>query len=159
MKFHTPAELATRVGTEIGLSDWVTIPQDMIDRFADLTDDHQFIHTDPVLAASTPFGGTIAHGFLVLSLLAKLGRSAEFALQGVMMGVNYGFERVRLVSPVRAGKRIRGRFTLKSLEERAAGQWLSTLGVVVEIEGESKPAVIADWLGLQFVKPDGGVYS
>ncbi len=152
MKLQTPAELTARTGTEIGVSDWVEVSQDMIDRFADLTDDHQFIHVDPVLAAQTPFGGTIAHGFLVLSLLAKLGRSAEFVLEGIRMGVNYGFDKVRLVSPVRAGKRVRGRFTLKSLVERAPGQWLSTLEVVVEIEGESKPAVIAEWLGLQIVK-------
>lgn len=152
MKLQTPAELAARTGTEIGVSDWVEVSQDMIDRFADLTDDHQFIHVDPVLAAQTPFGGTIAHGFLVLSLLAKLGQSAELVLEGIQMGVNYGFDKVRLVSPVRAGKRVRGRFTLKSLVERAPGQWLSTLGVVVEIEGESKPAVIAEWLGLQIVK-------
>ena len=153
MKLHTPAELAARIGTEVGVSDWIEVPQGMIDRFADLTDDHQFIHVDPAAAAKTPFGGTIAHGFLVLSLLAKMGRSAEFALQGVVMGVNYGFDKVRLVSPVRSGKRIRGRFTLKALAERAPGQWLSTLGVVVEIEGEDKPAVIAEWLGLQFTRP------
>ena len=113
MKLQTPAELAARTGTEIGVSDWVEVSQDMIDRFADLTDDHQFIHVDPVLAAQTPFGGTIAHGFLVLSLLAKLGQSAEFVLEGIQMGVNYGFDKVRLVSPVRAGKRVSGRFTLK----------------------------------------------
>ena len=152
MTFHTPEELKTRVGQEIGLSDWVDVTQDMINRFADLTDDHQFIHIDPVLAAKTPFGGTIAHGFLVLSLLAKLGKAAEFALQGVQMGVNYGFDKVRLMAPVKSGKRIRGRFVLKDLTERAPGQWLSTLTVTVEIEDESKPAIVADWLGMQFVK-------
>ena len=152
MKLHTPLELRARIGQEIGVSDWATITQDMIDRFADLTDDHQFIHTDPVAAAATPFGGTIAHGFFVLSLIAKFGQSAEFLLQGVQMGMNYGFERVRLMAPVKTGKRIRGRFVLKDLVERSAGQWLSTLGVTIEIEGEQKPAVVADWLGLQFVK-------
>jgi len=148
---HSRAALREKIGLEIGVSDWVAIEQDMINRFADLTDDHQFIHVDPQAAALTPFGGTIAHGFLVLSMLAKLGRAADFALEGVTMGVNYGFERVRLVAPVRAGKRIRGRFVLKALEERAAGQVLATLGATVEIEGESKPAVVADWLALQFV--------
>jgi acyl dehydratase len=148
---HSRAALREKIGLEIGVSDWVAIEQDMINRFADLTDDHQFIHVDPQAAALTPFGGTIAHGFLVLSMLAKLGRAADFALEGVTMGVNYGFERVRLVAPVRAGKRIRGRFVLKALEERAAGQVLATLAVTVEIEGESKPAVVADWLALQFV--------
>jgi acyl dehydratase len=150
--FHTPDELKARIGQEIGLSDWVEVTQDMINRFADLTDDHQFIHVDPVLAAQTPFGGTIAHGFLVLSLLAKLGKAAEFVLQGVQMGVNYGFDKVRLMAPVKSGKRIRGRFVLKDLIERAPGQWLSTLAVSVEIEGESKPAIVAEWLGMQFVK-------
>ncbi len=148
------AELRNRIGQEIGVSDWAVIDQAMIDRFADLTDDHQFIHVNPEAAALTPFGGTIAHGFLVLAMLAKLGRAADFALQGVTMGVNYGFERVRLISPVRAGKRIRGRFVLKAMEERAAGQVLATLGVTVEIEGEAKPAVVADWLALQFVSAE-----
>jgi acyl dehydratase len=152
IKLHKPAELQARIGQEVGLSDWVEVTQDMINRFADLTDDHQFIHVDPVLAAKTPFGGTIAHGFLVLSLLAKLGKAAEFVLEGIQMGMNYGFDRVRLMAPVKAGKRIRGRFVLKDLVERAPGQWLSTLAVTVEIEGESKPAIVADWLGLQFVK-------
>jgi acyl dehydratase len=154
MKLYTPDELLARLGQEVGVSEWVEVNQQMIDRFADLTDDHQFIHVDPELAAKSPFGGTIAHGFLILSMLAKLGRSAHFALQGVVMGVNYGFDKVRMVSPVRSGKRIRGRFTLKGLAERAPGQWLSTLGVVVEIEGEEKPAVFADWLGVQFIKQD-----
>jgi len=154
MKLYTPDELLARLGQEVGVSEWVEVNQQMIDRFADLTDDHQFIHVDPELAAKSPFGGTIAHGFLILSMLAKLGRSAQFALQGVVMGVNYGFDKVRMVSPVKSGKRIRGRFTLKCLAERAPGQWLSTLGVVVEIEGEEKPAVFADWLGVQFIKQD-----
>ena len=150
--FHTPEKLKARIGNEIGLSDWVEVTQDMINRFADLTDDHQFIHVDPILAAKTPFGGTIAHGFLVLSLLAKLGKAAEFVLQGVQMGVNYGFDKVRLMAPVKSGKRIRGRFVLKDLVERTPGQWLSTLAVTVEIEGESKPAIVAEWLGMQFLK-------
>lgn len=152
IRLYKPAELQSRIGQEIGLSDWVAITQDMIDRFADLTDDHQFIHVDPALAAKTPFGGTIAHGFLVLSLLSKFGQAAEFVLEGIQMGMNYGFDKVRLMAPVRSGKRIRGRFVLKDLVERVPGQWLSTMVVTVEIEGESKPAVVAEWLGLQFVK-------
>jgi acyl dehydratase len=151
IKLHKPAELQARLGQEIGLSEWVLITQDMIDRFADLTDDHQFIHVDPVAAAKTPFGGTIAHGFLVLSMIASMGRAAEFVLEGIQMGMNYGFERVRLMTPVKTGKRIRGRFVLKDLVERSPGQWLSTMTVTIEIEGESKPAVVADWLGLQIV--------
>jgi acyl dehydratase len=150
--FSTPDALLARIGQEIGLSDWLLVTQDMIDRFADLTEDHQFIHVDPSRAAETPFGGTIAHGFLVLSLLGKLGQAAGIALEGVQMGVNYGFDKVRMVAPVRSGKRIRTRFVLRGLEQRGPGQWLSTLGVTVEIEGEDKPAIVADWLGLQFVK-------
>jgi acyl dehydratase len=148
---RTLEELKSRIGTEIGLSDWLRIDQGMIDRFADLTDDHQFIHVDPVAAARTPLGGTIAHGFLVLSMLSKLAGAADFAIQGATMGMNYGFDKVRMVSPVHAGKRIRGRFVLRSLAERAPGQWLSVVGVTVEIEGEAKPAIVAEWLGLQFV--------
>jgi acyl dehydratase len=147
----TPQELRSRIGQEVGVSEWLRVDQDMIDRFADLTFDHQFIHVDPVAAAATHFGGTIAHGFLVLSLLAKLGESANLVLDGAVMGMNYGFEKIRMTGPVRAGKRIRGRFVLKDLVERAPKQWLSTVLVTVEVEGESKPALVAEWLGLQFV--------
>jgi acyl dehydratase len=147
----TPESLRSRIGQEIGLSEWLRIDQQMIDRFADLTFDHQFIHVDPAAAAGTPFGGTIAHGFLVMSLLAKLSESANLALDGAVMGMNYGFEKVRMTAPVRAGKRIRGRFVLKDLVERAPQQWLSTVLVTVEVEGESKPALVAEWLGLQFL--------
>jgi acyl dehydratase len=151
IKLHSAAEIRAKIGTEIGVSDWMLIDQDMINRFADLTDDHQFIHVDPEMAAKTPFGGTIAHGFLVLSMLASLGKAASFAMQGVYMGVNYGFEKIRIMAPVRAGKRIRGRFTLKDMVERAPGQWMATLDCIIEIEGEAKPAVKAEWLSLQFV--------
>jgi acyl dehydratase len=147
----TPQDLRSRIGQEVGVSDWLLVDQGMIDRFADLTFDHQFIHVDPVAAADTPFGGTIAHGFLVMSLLAKLGESANLALDGAVMGMNYGFERIRMTGPVRAGKRIRGRFVLKDLVERAPRQWLSTVLVTVEVEDEAKPALVAEWLGLQFL--------
>jgi acyl dehydratase len=147
----TPQELRSRIGQEVGVSEWLLVDQEMINRFADLTFDHQFIHVDPVAAAGTPFGGTIAHGFLVLSLLAKLGESANLTLDGAVMGMNYGFEKIRMTGPVRAGKRIRGRFVLKDLLERAPKQWLSTVLVTVEVEGESKPALVAEWLGLQFL--------
>jgi acyl dehydratase len=147
----TPQELRSRIGQEVGVSEWLLVDQEMINRFADLTFDHQFIHVDPVAAAGTPFGGTIAHGFLVLSLLAKLGESANLTLDGAVMGMNYGFEKIRMTGPVRAGKRIRGRFVLKDLLERAPKQWLSTVLVTVEVEGENKPALVAEWLGLQFL--------
>jgi acyl dehydratase len=148
---NTPEFLKSRIGREIGVSDWLLIDQSMIDRFADLTFDHQFIHVDPVAAQRTPFGGTIAHGFLLLSLLSKMAEGANITLEGVVMGMNYGFDKVRMTGPVRSGKRIRARFVLKDFVERAPKQWLSTLGVTVEVEGESKPAVVADWLGLQFI--------
>jgi acyl dehydratase len=147
--------LQAKIGTEIGVSDWLMIDQPLIDRFADLTGDHQFIHVDPVAAARTPFGGTIAHGFLILSMLAKLVSVSDIRLDGATMGVNYGFDRVRLISPVLAGRRIRGRFLLKHLTPRAPGQWLATLAATVEIEGEEKPALLADWLTLQFVTVEG----
>lgn len=155
IKLHSAAEIASRIGTEIGVSEWILIDQDMINRFADLTDDHQFIHVNPELAAQTPFGGTIAHGFLVLSMLASMGKAASFAMQGVYMGVNYGFEKIRIMAPVRSGKRIRGRFTLKDMVERVPGQWMATLDCTIEIEGETKPAVKAEWLSLQFVNGQG----
>ena len=149
---NTPEKMRSRIGQEIGVSDWLPIEQSMIDRFADLTYDHQFIHVDRAAATQTPFGGTIAHGFLVLSLLSKLSEGADIALDGVVMGMNYGFDKVRMTGPVRSGKRIRGRFVLKDFVERAPKQWLATLGVTVEIEGESKPAIVADWLSLQFLR-------
>jgi acyl dehydratase len=148
---NTPESLRARIGQEVGVSDWCVIDQGMIDRFADLTDDHQWIHVDRVAAAASPFGGTIAHGFLVLSLLAKLASAADIVLAGTKMGMNYGFDKVRMTSPVRAGSRIRGRFVLRDVTERGAGQWLVTMTATVEVEGQAKPAIIAEWLGLQFV--------
>ena len=148
---QTADSLKARIGQELGVSDWYTIDQDMIDRFADLTGDHQWIHVDREAAARAPFGGTIAHGFLVLSMFTKLAESIDLLLEGATMGMNYGFDKVRMTRPVRAGKRIRGRFVLRDFAERGAGQWLSTIAVTVEVEGEPKPAIVAEWLGLQFV--------
>ena len=152
MRLSTPEEVRGRIGTEVGLSPWVEISQDMINRFADLTDDHLFIHIDPVAAAATPFGGTIAHGFLVMSLLSSLAKGVNVALEGLVTSVNYGFDKVRMVSPVHAGKRIRGRFVLQDFTEKGPGQWLLTLAATVEIEGEARPALVAEWLSLQWVK-------
>ena len=136
------------VGTDIGVSDWIDVGQERIDAFADATEDRQFIHTDPALAAQTPFGGTIAHGFLSLSLLSRMGADVMLVPETTKMAVNYGLDRVRFLAPVRAGKRVRGRFVLKDMKEKAPGQILMTFGVTVEIEGEDKPALLADWLGL-----------
>jgi acyl dehydratase len=151
---NTPDSLKARIGQEVGVSDWCLVDQSMIDRFADLTDDHQWIHVDRAAAATSPFGGTIAHGFLVLSLLAKLATAADIVLAGAKMGMNYGFDKVRMTSPVRSGSRIRGRFVLREVTQRGAGQWLVTMTATVEVEGQAKPAIIAEWLGLQFVGED-----
>jgi len=144
------AEIRARIGTEVGVSSWLTVDQARIEAFADATDDHQFIHVDPDAAAKTPFGGTIAHGFLTLSLLSRMAADAMLVPDGVRMGINYGFDRVRFLAPVKSGKRVRGRFTLDSIEEKAPGQWLLRHTVTVEIEDEGKPALIAQWLGLMF---------
>ena len=144
-------EIREKVGTEVGVSGWLAVDQERIDRFADVTEDRQFIHVDPQAAARTPFGGTVAHGFLSLSLLSRMAADATLVPEGVKMGVNYGFERVRFIAPVRSGKRVRGRFTLASLEEKRPGQWQFVHNVTVEIEGEDKPALSADWIGLMFV--------
>jgi acyl dehydratase len=143
-------EIRVRVGTEIGVSSWLTVDQARIDAFAEATEDRQFIHTDPAAAAQTVFGGTIAHGFLTLSLLSRMGADAMLIPEGAKMAVNYGFDRIRFIAPVRSGKRVRGRFMLDSVEEKAPGQWLMRHSVTVEIEGEDKPALSAAWLGLIF---------
>jgi acyl dehydratase len=143
-------EIRTRIGTEIGVSSWLVVDQARIDAFADATEDRQFIHIDPAAAAQTPFGGTIAHGFLTLSLLSRMAADAMLIPDGVNMAVNYGLDRVRFLAPVRSGSRVRGRFTLDSIEEKAPGQVLMRHIVTVEIEGEDKPALTAVWLGLIF---------
>jgi len=144
------SEAIDTLRAEIGLvhrSTWLTVDQDMIDRFADATLDHQFIHVDPVRAAETPFGGTIAHGLLTLSLLPHLLASIPaLALPAVRMGVNYGFDRVRFVHPVRSGSRIRAAAVLSALDEVALGQFQQTHETSVEIEGVDKPALVATWL-------------
>src|SRR3954467_2159488 len=144
-------EIKAKVGAEIGVSGWILIDQARIDAFAAATEDPQFIHVDPVAAAKTPFGGTIAHGFLTLSLLSRMAADAMVAPEGVKMGVNYGLDRVRFLAPVRSGKNVRGRFTLKSFEEKRPGQYQFLHEVTVEIEGEDKPALLADWIGMIFV--------
>ncbi len=148
------AEIRSRIGEEVGVSDWLTISQDRIDAFAEATEDRQFIHVDPAAAAQTPFGGTIAHGFLSLSLLSRMGAEAMLLPGGLKMAVNYGLDRVRFLAPVKSGKRVRGRFVLDSVDEKAPGQILLRHTVTVEIEGEDKPALTAVWLGLMFVQGD-----
>ena len=148
----TPQELQTKVGQQIGTSEWVLVDQEMINKFADATGDHQFIHIDEEKAKLTPFGGTIAHGFLTLSLIPMLGQKTEAPkIDGVKMGVNYGGNKVRFLAPVRSGKRVRSHVKLLELEEKRPGQWQQTNEVTVEIEGEEKPALIAEWISQFFV--------
>ena len=142
---------AKLVGHDLGTSDWVVVDQAKIDAFAGATGDHQFIHVDPVAAATSPFGGTIAHGFLTLSLLAVLLPKRAIVLEGIKMGVNYGFEKVRFLAPVRSGKRVRARHKLLKFEDKGSGRYLTTTEVTVEIEGEDKHALIAEWLGMQYI--------
>jgi acyl dehydratase len=144
-------EIRSRVGQEIGVSNWLTMDQQRIDEFAESTEDRQFIHTDPQAAAQTPFGTTIAHGFLSLSMLSRMAAEVMLVPYTTRMALNYGLDRVRFISPVKSGKRIRGRFRLDSIEEKAPGQLLFRHTVTVEIEGEEKPALTAEWLGLLFV--------
>ena len=134
------AEFEALQGREMGVSDWFTITQAQIDQFADCTHDHQFIHVDPEAAAKTPFGSTIAHGFLTLSLLSAMVYQMP-PVEGVVMGVNYGMNKVRFVSPVKVGARVRGRFVLDKLEEIRPGELQTTTTVTVEIEGQDKPAL------------------
>jgi acyl dehydratase len=141
-------EIQRRVGEEIGVSSWIMIDQERIDAFGDTTEDRQFIHVDPAAAAQTPFGATIAHGFLSLSLLSRMGAETMLLPDATKMAINYGLDRVRFLAPVRSGKRVRGRFTLDSVEEKGPGQVLLRHGVTVEIEGEDKPALSAVWLAL-----------
>jgi acyl dehydratase len=141
-------EIQRRVGEEIGVSSWIMIDQERIDAFADATEDRQFIHIDPAAAAQSPFGGTIAHGFLSLSLLSRMGAETMLLPDATKMAINYGLDRVRFLAPVRSGKRVRGRFTLDSVEEKGPGQMLMRHSVTVEIEGEDKPALSAVWLAL-----------
>lgn len=143
------ADLEARVGTEIGVSDWITVDQAMIDAFAAVTRDEQWIHVDPVRAAAeTRFGGTIAHGFLTLSLASRFVQDCLAPFPGQAMGINYGFDRLRFLSPVPAGSRLRGRFTLSAVRRRSASELLRQVALSVEIEGRDTPALVADWLGL-----------
>ena len=144
-------DIRARIGQEIGVSEWLTMGQQRIDEFAESTEDRQFIHVDPQGAALTLFGTTIAHGFLSLSMLSRMAADVMLIPDATRMAVNYGLDRVRFIAPVKSGKNIRGRFRLDSIEEKAPGQLLLRHTVTVEIEGEEKPALTAEWLGLLFV--------
>ena len=141
-------ELAEHVG-QVFHSDWFAVDQGRIDAFATVTEDEQFIHVDPEKASATPFGGTVAHGFLTLSLLSPMAYSVLPKIEGVAMGVNYGLDRVRFLHPVRSGSRVRARFTLAAVTQRSEREWQLTYDVSVEIEGAHKPALAATWLTMQ----------
>lgn len=145
------ADLPGLIGREIGVSRWFEVDQARIDAFADITEDRQFIHVDPERAKQTPLGGTIAHGFLTLSLASAMSYDCVPPLQGVAMGLNYGFDKLRFLAPVPAGSKVRGRFRLLSAEDKGGGRWLLKHELTVEIDGADKPALVAEWLGMQVV--------
>lgn len=140
------------IGKEVGVTDWFQIDQERINQFADATEDHQYIHVDEERAGQTPFGSTIAHGFLTLSLLAMFSaQGGGVKLENTVMGINYGLDKVRFINPVKVNKRIRARFELISAEEKKPNHFLMKHNVTVEIENENKPALIAEWLGMTVV--------
>jgi acyl dehydratase len=148
----TPQELKAKEGEALGTSEWVVMSQERINQFAEATGDHQFIHVNEEAAKMTPFGGTIAHGFLTLSMIPYLSANSDLPkVDGVKMGVNYGGNKTRFISPVRSGKRIRGHWKLVDLEEKRPGQWQQTHEITIEIEGEDKPALITEWIMQFFV--------
>jgi acyl dehydratase len=147
-RFDTLAELQTLVGQELGASDWIVVDQQRINLFADATGDHQWIHVDPVRAAAGPFGTTVAHGFLTLSLLPEMSASA-FAIDDAKMGVNYGLNRVRFPSPVPVNSRLRGHFKLVSFEPIKGGAQM-VVEVTMEREGSDKPVCVAESIARRF---------
>jgi acyl dehydratase len=155
LKTITLEQALAGVGQEAGVSPWRVVTQQMIDQFADATDDHQFIHCDPERAArETAFGGTIAHGFLTVSLLSAMAYEAVPRLEGSDIGINQGFDTLRFVAPVKTGSRIRTRFMLAKIKARPSG-WVEVAhDVTIEIEGSAKPALTARWLTLAFVAPE-----
>jgi acyl dehydratase len=141
-------EYRSLIGAEVGLSSWIEIDQARINAFAQATLDWQSIHVDPETAKTSVFGGTIAHGFLTLSLLSAMAQEALPAIESATTGVNFGINNLRFVAPVRSGKRVRGRFVLMAVSDRSPGVVQATLGVQVEIENEAKPAIVAEWVVL-----------
>ena len=148
----SPTELSSLIGAETGVSDWITVDQSRINAFAACTEDFQFIHIDPVEAKEKAgFDSTIAHGFLVLSLFSNFAVQAAVALERAQVSINYGFEKLRFLTPVVSGTRVRGRFVLADAVERKPDQWLLSYDVTVEIEDQSRPAIVARWITLQIL--------
>lgn len=141
-------ELVNEIGKKFAPGDWVSLDQERINTFADCTEDHQFIHIDEEKAKQTPFGGTIAHGFLTLSMLVKMVEGIGVAPENVVMGVNYGFDKVRFLAPVRAGKRVRAHVEVLDVTAKDDNRFLIKQGISVEIEGEQTPALVAEWLSM-----------
>ena len=152
MKVIKREDIAQYQNVELESSEWHTVTQEQINQFADCTLDHQFIHIDPEKASQTPFGGTIAHGFLTLSMLSHFSEQFALVIEGTYMGVNYGFDSVRFIAPVKVGKRIRAHAKSLEIVEKRPGQFMSKTEVTVDIEGEEKPALKAVWIGMQMVK-------
>lgn len=147
----TLEDYRAKAGQDLGVSRWIELGQDRIDGFADLTEDWQFLHVDPEAAAKTPFGGTIAHGYLTLSMLSTMAYEVVPVVIGTSMGLNYGFNKLRFLSPVRSGKRVRGRFKLLEVSDHASGGIQNQFAVTVEIEGEDRPALMAEWITLIYI--------
>ena len=141
-------QLVELQGQALGSSQWMTIDQSMINTFADVTQDHQFIHVDEEAARQTPFGGTIAHGFLTLSLLSAMAAQVLPTVQGQKSGVNYGINNLRFMSPVHSSKRVRGKFHLKKVSQKNKGSYQLIMEVTIEIEDQAKPALVTEWLTL-----------
>lgn len=149
----TIEQLEATIGGEPRTSSWMVIDQSRIDKFADVTEDHQFIHLDAARAkAETPFGGTIAHGFLTLSVLATFFQEVVPPIKGAKMGINYGFDKIRFLTPVKSGSRIRAHFTTLEVTQKTPENLLVKTEVRIEIEGEKRPALIARWLGLTILE-------
>lgn len=148
VKIIPQEEMVNAIGDKFEPSAWIEVTQERINTFADCTEDHQFIHVDEEAAAKTPFGGTIAHGFLTLSLLSKMIEGQGIVPENTVMGLNYGFDKVRFLAPVRAGKRVRAHFEVADVQPKSGGRFLVKQGVSVEIEGEETPALVAEWLSM-----------
>ena len=148
IKIVSKDEMINAVGTRFEPGEWIDITQDRINTFADCTEDHQFIHIDEEAAKNTPFGGTIAHGFLTLSLLSKMVEGNGVMPENVVMGLNYGFDKVRFLAPVRAGKRVRSHVEVLDVTRKDDNRFLIKQGISVEIEGEDTPALVAEWLSM-----------
>lgn len=150
-RIATADEFCALVGRDLAPSPWVLLDQSRINAFAEVTEDQQFIHVDPEKAKATPFGGTIAHGLLTLSMLPALIEKALPGLDGMKASVNYGYNKIRFLAPVRSGKRVRAKFVIAEFSEAAPGRYQIITNITVEIEGEDKPALIAEWISLILV--------